>query len=398
MALTALQIQNAKPKEKPYGLTDGNGLSLWIKPDGGKYWHFRYRLNGLQPRISLGVYPAVSLQLARERASEARSLVTRGIDPSEQRKAIKRQNEAARSNTFEAIANEWYAHRLGRWAPASALKARSYLDKDLIPALGSKPITSIERTELVATLARIEKRGAFNVARKCRHWLNQIFRFALAKGLLKYNPATDLDVVAAHTPPSKSHPHIQFSELPNLLEKLENHKAANLLTRSAIYLLALTAVRPSELRNAPWSEFDLDTGLWTIPAARMKMRRPHLVPLPRQAVAILRELEKATGQYQLVFAGRNDPQKPMSENTINKCLADIGYKGKQTGHGFRHLLSTELNNQNYNKDWIERQLAHGDPDEMRGTYNHASYIKQRRKMMQEWANQIYKPSPKTKTA
>ncbi|RON42967.1 tyrosine-type recombinase/integrase [Pseudomonas frederiksbergensis] len=389
MPLTVLQIQNAKPQIKPYGLPDGGGLSLWIKPDGGKYWHFRYRINGKQPRISFGVYPVVSLQLARERAAEARTMVAKGIDLSEKRKTDKRADATSRSNTFESIANEWHAHRAGRWASASALKARAYLDKDLIPTLRNKPIDAIQRTELVATISKIEKRGALNVAKKCRQWLNQIFRYALAKGLLNYNPATDLDVVAAHAPATKHHPFIPFTELPNLLRKLDESTAANLLTKSAIHLLLLTAARPGELRAAPWGEFDLDRGVWTIPAKRMKMRRAHAIPLPTQAVSILRVLQGLTGCNELVFAGRNDPDRPMSENTVNKCLSDLGFKGQQTGHGFRHLVSTELNNRGFNRDWIERQLAHGDANEIRDTYNHATYLDQRRSMMQEWADLAY---------
>jgi integrase len=388
MPLTVLQIQNAKPQAKAYGLPDGGGLSLWIKPDGGKYWHFRYRINGKQPRVSFGVYPVISLQLARERAAEARTMVAKGIDLSEKRKTDKRADAESRSNTFESIANEWHAHRVGRWAPASAQKARTYLDKDLIPAFRSKPIDAILRTELVAAITKIEKRGALNVAKKCRQWLNQIFRFALAKGVLQYNPATDLDVVAAHAPATKHHPFIPLSKLPDLLEKLRNHAAANVLTRSAIHLLLLTGVRPGELRAAPWEEFNLETAVWIIPAARMKMRRPHVVPLPVQAVAVLTMLHTLTGRNDLVFAGRNDPNRPMSENTVNKCLSDLGFKGQQTGHGFRHLISTELNNRGYHKDWVERQLAHGDSNEMRDTYNHAAYLDQRRTMMQEWADLI----------
>ncbi|WP_312600826.1 tyrosine-type recombinase/integrase [Pseudomonas luteola] len=388
MPLTVLQAKNAEPKAKPYGLPDANGLSLWIKPDGSKYWHFRYRLHDKQPRISLGVYPAVTLAEAREKAAELRKLVAQGIDPSAKRKADKHQATEERANTFEAVADDWYAHRLPRWAQASALKARMYLDKDLIPALGKRPISAIERTELVKMLAAIEKRGALNVAKKCRQWLNQIFRFALAKGLIKYNPATDLDVVAAHAPAVRSHPFLPIAELPGLLEKLSTLQSRNVLTISAIRLLLLTGVRPGELRHAPWSEFDLEAGLWTIPAKRMKMRRPHLVPLPRQALEILHTLREITGRYELIFAGRNDPRRPMSENTVNKCLADLGYKDRQTGHGFRHLLSTELNSRGYNKDWIERQLAHGDEDEIRDTYNHAHYLEPRRQMMQAWADEL----------
>ena len=229
--------------------------------------------------------------------------------------------------------------------------------------------------------------GAHNVAKKTRQWLNQIFRYGLARGVIEHNPATDLDVIAAHAPATKHHPHVTFAELPELLGKVETVKI-HALTRGAIQLLALTAVRPGELRAAPWVEFDLDAATWTIPAERMKARRAHVVPLPRQAVAILRQLHQITGKYPLVFAGRHDTARPMSENTVNLALQAIGYKDRQTGHGFRHLLSTELNGRGYNRDWIERQLAHGDQDEIRAVYNKAQYLEQRREMMQAWADSI----------
>jgi integrase len=209
----------------------------------------------------------------------------------------------------------------------------------------------------------------------------------LAKGVVDANPATDLDVLAASATPPRHHPHVSFAELPALLAKVEAAKVY-IPTRCAIRLLVLTAVRPGELRAAPWSEFDLDAATWTIPKERMKARRPHVVPLPRQAVAILRGLYEITGSYDLLFPGQQNPDRPMSENTINKALRLMGYEGRQTGHGFRHLLSTELNGRSYNRDWIERQLAHGDVDGIRDTYNHATYLEQRREMMQAWADSI----------
>lgn len=256
----------------------------------------------------------------------------------------------------------------------------------MIPGIGARPVKAITRPDLVELVRKVEARGTLNAAGKIRQWLHQIFRYGLAKGVVEVNPATDLNVVAAPPKAARHHPHITFAELPELLARNE---AANVhtLTRHAIRLLALTAVRPGELRQAPWAEFDLDAALWTIPAERMKARRPHIVPLPRQVVAILRQLQEVTGRYALVFAGAN-PDRPMSENTVNKALRVMGYEDRQTGHGFRHLLSTELNGRGYNKDWIERQLAHGDSDEIRGTYNHAAYVEQRREMMQAWADLI----------
>lgn len=387
MALTDTAIRQAKPKEKPYKLSDSLGMYLEVRPGGSKLWRLKYRIGGKEKLFAIGSYPTVSLAEARAQRDAARKLIAAGIDPVQDRQERERTRALAAQNTFAALADEWLAYNAPRWANSTAYKARLYLNKDLIPVIGKRPVAEISRPELVELLRKIEGRETFDVAKKCRQWLNQIFRFGLAKGLLQYNPATDLDIVAATGPARQHHPFVPVAELPNLLAALDTYKG-NILTKYAIQLLMLTAVRPGELRAAPWSEFDLDNALWTIPAERMKMRRPHLVPLPKQAVAILREIAVLTGHCDLVFAGRNDPKRPMSENTINKCLAELGYKGRQTGHGFRHMLSTELNGRGYNKDWIERQLAHGDSDEIRGTYNHAHYIDQRRHMMQEWADYL----------
>ncbi|HUE93168.1 tyrosine-type recombinase/integrase [Pseudomonas sp.] len=386
MPLTDSAIKTAKPKDKLYRLADSNGLCLEVAPTGSKLWRYRYRFNGKAKMLSLGGYPAVTLAMARRKRDDARILLDDGIDPGAERQAAK-QAQALDSLTFEALAREWHAYRSPRWAKATADKAAAYLESDLLPALGHRPAKAITRPELVALIRKIESRGAHNVAKKTRQWLSQIFRFGLAQGIVEANPATDLDVVAAHAPATRHHPHVTFAELPELLSKIKAAKI-NALTRHAIRLLVLTAVRPGELRAAPWAEFDLDAATWTIPKERMKARRDHQVPLSRQAMAILRSLQELTGRYALVFAGRNSTNRPMSENTINKALADAGYKGKQTGHGFRHLLSTELNGRGYNRDWIERQLAHGDADEIRDTYNHATYLEQRREMMQAWADSV----------
>lgn len=387
MTLTDTAIRQVKPKEKPFKLSDSQGLYLEVKPNGSKLWRFKYRLAGKEKLYAIGTYPEITLSEARAERTRVRKLVANNIDPVHERKERERTQAAMAENTFEVLANEWLAYNSPRWAQSTAYKAGLYLKNDLIPALGKRPIAHITRPELVEFLRCIESRSTFDVAKKCRQWLNQIFRFGLAKGVIDLNPATDLDVVAAPAPQVKHRPFVPAAELPTLLKDLAEHNG-NVLTKSAISLLMLTSVRPGELRNASWNEFDLNNALWTIPAARMKMRRPHLVPLPKQAVAILRDLKPLTGRFDFVFVGRNNPKRPMSENTINKCLADMGYKDRQTGHGFRHLLSTELNGKGYNKDWIERQLAHGDNDEIRATYNHAHYLEQRRGMMQEWADYL----------
>lgn len=386
MPLTDSAIKTAKPKEKDYKLSDAHGLYLLVKPNGSKLWRLKFRVNGKEKGLAFGTYPTVSLAQARQKREEARQLLALGVDPSAERKAAKKAQRVD-GVTFETLAREWYSYNAPRWAKSTAYKTKLYLDNDMLPHIGARPVKSITRPELVDLVRKVEARGKLNAAGKIRQWLHQIFRYGLASGVVEANPATDLDVVAAPPKATRHHPHVAFAELPELLGKIES-TTLNTLTRCAIRLLVLTAVRPGELRQAPWLEFDLDGATWTIPKARMKARRPHVVPLPQQALAILRQLKEITGDYPLVFAGQQNPDRPMSENTINKALRLMGYEGRQTGHGFRHLLSTELNGRGYNRDWIERQLAHGDNDEIRDTYNHATYLEQRREMMQAWADSI----------
>lgn len=386
MALTDTAARTAKPREKLYRMADAAGLCLEVTPSGSKLWRFRYRFGGKAKMMGLGAYPTVTLAKARERREDARRLLANGIDPTAHKQA-ERTAQSALAHTFEELAREWYAYNSPRWATSTAAKALQYMEADILPVIGQRPVKEVTRPELVALVRKVEKRGALNVAGKIRQWLSQIFRYGLAKGSVESNPATDLDVVAAIAPRTKNHPHVPLSEIPILLSKLDAAKC-DVMTRIAVRLLLLTGVRPGELRHAPWSEIDLESATWTIPAARMKARRPHVVPLPHQAVASLLELKEITGSYPIAFPGRNNRERPQSENTVNKALHQIGYEGRQTGHGFRHLLSTELNSRGYNRDWIERQLAHGDQDEIRDTYNHAHYLEQRRQMMQAWADSL----------
>jgi len=386
VALTDTAARTAKPREKLYRMADAAGLCLEVTPSGSKLWRFRYRFGGKAKMMGLGAYPTITLAKARERREDARRLLADGIDPTAHKQAEKTA-QSTLAHTFEELAREWYAYNSPRWATSTAAKALQYMEADILPVIGQRPVQEVTRPELVALVRKVEKRGALNVAGKIRQWLSQIFRYGLAKGSVESNPATDLDVVAAIAPRTKNHPHVPLSEIPILLSKLDAAKC-DVMTRIAVRLLLLTGVRPGELRHALWSEIDLESATWTIPAARMKARRPHVVPLPHQAVASLLELKEITGSYPIAFPGRNNRERPQSENTVNKALHQIGYEGRQTGHGFRHLLSTELNSRGYNRDWVERQLAHGDQDEIRDTYNHAHYLEQRREMMQAWADSI----------
>ncbi len=326
MPLTDTAVRQAKAGEKEYSITDGGGLSLYVATNGTKSWHFRFSWHGKQPRMSLGTYPEISLKDARERRDGARSLVAKGIDPRSQRRNEKRVAADSSVKTFEVVAGEWYAFKLPRWAKSkkgAAVQAQLYLDKDMVPALGKIPIAEVRRAEVLACLRGIEKRGALNVARKCRTWLNEIFRFGIASDYLEVNPAADLDIVAVKEPPEKHNPMLRQRELKAFLVALE---AADLkdYTKSAIRLLLLTGVRTIELRSATIDQFDLDAALWTIPAGTVKQLKklirekgvgvvpPYLVPLSRQAVEEVRKVHQVTGRYKLLIAGRHEPTKPIT--------------------------------------------------------------------------------------
>ena len=301
------------------------------------------------------------------------------------------------------MANRWHnfkALRLTDAKKGSAAQSRRYLDKDLIPALGRMPIADIKRADVLKAVRRLEERGALHVAEKCRGWLNEIFRYAIAEGVIEMNPASDIDIVAAIQPPVKHNPILRRDELGEFLRKLRA-SGMSMFTKSAIRLMLLTMVRTIEARSASPTQFDLDEALWRIPPEGVKQLRsrvrtesgeipPYLVPLSRQAVGVVREVLQMTGRCKLLFTGRNDPSKVMSENTINVAIKRMGYEGKLTGHGIRGTVSTALNEMGYNRDWIEAQLSHADPNKVRGSYNHAEYVDQRRTMMQEWADYLDK--------
>lgn len=385
--LTEAAVKQAKPGAKPYKMFDGHGLYLEVTPAGGKWWRLKYRHSSKERRLSLGVYPDVSIKNARERRQAARKLLTQGVDPSSQRKADKAAQRAAHGNSFKALAEAWHSKKAKEWAPSTAAKARAYLDSDLIPALGDRPMIEIKRRDLVDTLAKIEERGALDVAKKCREWLSGIFRYALVAGVIEVNTATDLNVVAAPQRATRHYPHLPESELPELLNALDSY-GGDPATVRAIQLLLLTGRRPGELRFTVWKWIDLEGATWTVPSDVMKMRREHVIPLPVQAVEVLREQQQFTGRRELVFSNRDTPLLPISENTMGSALNRMGFKNRQTAHGFRHLISTALNERGYNRDWIEKQLAHKDDNKIRATYNKAEYLDQRRQMMQAWADTL----------
>lgn len=386
--LTDTRIKTARPQEKLYKLTDERGLHLSVYPNGSKLWQMRYRFDGKEKTASLGPYPEVSLAQAREKRDQMRKQLASEIDPVQAQRQVKAAKRVAQENSFEAVARMWF----DGWKAARSVRHADYvirrLEADVFPAIGKRPIAEIQAPELVAMMKAIEKRGALDIAKRCYQMTGQVFRYAIAHGLAQRNPASDVkpsDVLASRR--KENYARIDAKELPNLLRKIEGYQGTP-ATRMAIKLLALTFVRTSELIEARWDEFDLQVGQWRIPAERMKMRTPHIVPLSSQAVQILQILHGVTGHSALLFPGQRDHAKPISNNTILKALERMGFKGRMTGHGFRGLASTILHEHGFDHAHIELQLAHQERNAVSAAYNHATYLKQRTDLMQWWADYL----------
>ncbi|MHB2094968.1 tyrosine-type recombinase/integrase [Pantoea dispersa] len=384
MKLNARQVSAARPKDKPYKLSDGGGLYLLVHPGGSRYWRLKYRFSGKEKLLSLGVYPEVPLADARAKRDEAKRLLAAGQDPGEVKQAEKQAQRVAVTNSFEELAQEWHAHKREGWSQGYADDILEYLRKDVFPWIGRRAITDIKTTDMLSVLRKMEQRGVLDKLKKTRQACRQIFTYAVITGRAEQNPVTDL-AGALKAPKQKHFPHLTADQLGDFLRALNGYTGSR-VTQYATRLLMLTGTRTVELRAAEWAEFDPDKALWQIPAARMKMRRPHIVPLSSQALALLEELKQLTGRGRFVFPGRNDAGKTMSEASINQVIKRIGYHGKATGHGFRHTMSTILHEQGYNTAWIETQLAHADKNTIRGVYNHAQYLEGRRAMLQWYAD------------
>lgn len=388
MPLTDAAAKNAKPGPKPRKLSDSGGLYLLVTPAGGKWWRFKYRMSGKEKLLSLGVYPDVSLRQAREARDIARRDIAAGIDPSEKRKATKAASAAAAADSFEVIAREWFGKLKPTWADNHSDKIIRRLERDIFPWIGTRPVSQITAPELLRTLRRVEDRGALETAHRAHQNCSQIFRYAIATGRAERDPAADL---RGALPPTKEKHHASITDpkaIGDLLRDLHAYKGS-FVTLCALKLAPLVFVRPGELRRAEWSEIDLDAGEWRIPAHKMKSRAVHIVPLASQAVLTLRELHPLTGSGVYVFPGVRTSKRPMSENTVLGALRRMGYGTDQmTGHGFRSMASTLLNEQGWHRDAIERQLAHGERDPVRAAYNYAEHLPERRKMMQAWADYL----------
>jgi integrase len=385
MPLTDVVVRNAKPKDKPQKLTDGDGMFLYVHPNGGKYWRLQYRFAGKQKVLALGVYPEVSLADARERRMQARKVLAAGNDPGQAKKEAKRLLVLNNENTFEAIAREWHEQRRHEWTPHYAADMLNRIETHIIPKLGKRPIADLTSAEILAAMRIIEATGALDLTQRMLQTCGMVIRYAIATGRAERNPVADLRG-ALKTPVRNNYIYLRAHELPEYLQKLENFDC--LQTKLALKLLLLTFVRTTELRAAEWQEVDFDKAEWRIPASRMKMKETHIVPLARQTIEVLRELQTLTGNRRHMFPNHRRPVTFMSENAMLYALYRMGYHSKATGHGFRATASTILNEHGFMPDVIERQLAHCERNSIRAAYNHAQYLPERRKMMQWWADYI----------
>lgn len=386
MKLTARQVETAKPKDKSYKLSDGGGLYLEVTTTGSRYWRLKYRYGGKEKRLAFGVYPDVSLAEARDKRDAAKKILAAGNDPGEVKKAEKIAQKLSFENTFEAIAREWHQHKADRWSLRYRDEIIDTFEKDIFPYIGKRPIAEIKPMELLEALRKMEKRGALEKMRKVRQRCGEVFRYAIVTGRADYNPAPDL--ASALATPKKVHfPFLTANELPYFLNDLAGY-TGSIITKTATQIIMLTGVRTQELRFARWEDIDFEKKLWEIPAEVMKMKRPHIVPLSEQVIALFKQLEPISRHLPLVFIGRNDPRKPISKESVNQVIELLGYKGRLTGHGFRHTMSTILHEEGFNSAWVETQLAHVDKNAIRGTYNHAQYLEGRREMMQWYADYI----------
>lgn len=393
MKLTNIQCKNAKPKEKPYRLAAGRGLYLEIMPNGSKYWRMKYRIKAdgrlKEKRIAFGVYPEISLKDADEKCTDARKLLDQNLDPLAAKKEAKRSAEINSENSFENIARKWHDNFKHKWSDRHATTMLRRLERDIFPEIGSMPITDIRPTHLIEALKKVQKRGAYEPAHRLRQYCTQIFRYAIIHELTDTNPAAEIGMVLK--PLVRSHyACLNIKEIPELLSAIHfNNARLHTDTRLAMQLLMLTFVRTKELIEAKWDEFDLENAEWIIPSERMKMRNEHVVPLSRQAVAILKDLKERNEKWEWVFPGHHSPRKHMSNNTILKGLERLGFKGRMTGHGFRALaMSTIKEKLNYRHEVIDRQLAHAPKSMVQRAYDRAQFLDERKKMMQEWADYI----------
>lgn len=385
MKLTDAKLRTITTPGKHF---DGGGLYLEVTPAGGRYWRLKYRHGGKEKRLALGVYPETTLAAARKAREQAREALDAGNDPGELRKAAKVKATHEAVNTLQAVAEAWMQHQAPRWDPVTAERIRASLAADVFTVLGARPLASIRPGEVMAVVKKIEARGAGDQAGRVLQRVKAVYRWAVTHERIESNPMLDLVPSEILKPRAVKHrAALSDRDLPEFLGKLDAYEG-DPHTINALRLLMLTATRPGEVRGARWAEFDLDAALWIIPADRMKMRTEHRVPLSRQALEVLNTMQALSGGRDLVFPSPFYPSKPLSENTFNSALARMGFKNVATAHGFRALFSTVANETGWNPDVIERQLAHKERNGVRAAYHRSTYLQDRERLMQWWADYL----------
>ncbi|WP_176015638.1 integrase arm-type DNA-binding domain-containing protein [Burkholderia sp. BCC0398] len=390
MPLTDKAVKNAKADDKPVKLFDGGGMFLLVTPAGQRYWRLKYRVNGKEKLLALGVYPDVSLAVARRKRDEAREKLAAGIDPNEAKREVKRSARIATASSFEAVAREWFDNQRAGWTETYAEKVIHSLEIDAFPKIGSRPIASIEAPEMLEIIRAIEARGVRETAKRLLQRSRAVFQYAIMTGRCTRNPSADID---AETILKKGQgvqhmARVKPLEIPQLMRDIAAYPGEP-VTRLALELMALTFVRTKEMIRAQWAEFDETAAEWRIPPDRMKMRDPHIVPLSRQSLEVLIQLRQINGDRSHVFYSVHG-RAPISNNTILFALYRMGYKSRMTGHGFRGLAATVLRELGYGRDVVDRQLAHAERNQVTAAYVHAEYLPERRRMMQHWADHLDK--------
>jgi integrase len=390
MPLTDAKVRTVKADSKPIKLADGGGLYLDVRPSGTKLWRYRYRIAGKENVFAIGKYPETSLADARAEHGKARVLVKQGVHPSHNRQVERLSSQTSNANTFEAVAREWVSKKSGSWTPYYQRQVTNFLAADVFPHIGKLPIRSVTAAHLLEVVRRVEARGAVSVALLVRQWSSAIFRYAIATLRADGDPSTALRG-AIQRPKVEHHKPLSREQIKEFMAAVDEYGGYR-TTVIALRLMLLTFVRTVELRKAEWAEIDLERAEWRLPAERMKMREPHIVPLSGQAVAMLKELHSYTGGRSMLFPNYRRPKGCMTSTTLNRALERMGFNGKESigfsAHGFRATASTILNEMGYRSDVIERQLAHAERDKVRASYNHAEYMKERRGMMQDWADYL----------
>ena len=388
MPLSDTAIRNAKPQSKPHKMYDSDGLFIIVTPAGGKWWRLKYRLGGKEKLLSLGTYPTIGLKEARDKRDEAKKLVANGVDPSAQRQAVKESVLSKEANSFEAVTREWFEKHVANLAPTYGKKVRSLFERQVFPVFGGKPIAEVEPTDILKAARHVEESGAVETAHRLIQVCGQEFRYAIATARTKYDVAAGLHGALPKVTVQHMAAITDKKRIGELLRAIDAY-GGFLSVKCALRLAPYVFVRPGELQKAEWAEFDFESAEWRLPAVKMKMKQRHIVPLTRQVLSILEELRTYTGNGRFLFPSVRTDTKPIALESMLVALRSMGFtKEEMTMHGFRGMASTLLNELGYNRDWIERQLAHGERDHVRAAYNYAEYLPERRRMMAEWADYL----------